>query len=100
MAAEVSTSELRAWARENGHAVSSRGRIPDTVRAAYDEAHAPARRRRRAAGDQRLAALEAEVARLTSVEERVLALEDQVDSLTARLAEAAGTRRRSRFRRS
>jgi hypothetical protein len=32
-------SAIREWARENGHAVSSRGRIPGEVRAAYDAAH-------------------------------------------------------------
>jgi hypothetical protein len=30
---------IREWAAENGHAVSSRGRISATVRDAYDAAH-------------------------------------------------------------
>ena len=31
---------VRAWARENGHKVSDRGRISADVQAAYDKAHA------------------------------------------------------------
>ena len=31
--------EVRAWARENGHDVPERGRIPADVREAYDSAH-------------------------------------------------------------
>lgn len=30
---------VRAWARDNGHTVSDRGRIPADVLAAYDAAH-------------------------------------------------------------
>lgn len=30
---------IRAWARANGHKVSDRGRIPESVRAAYAAAH-------------------------------------------------------------
>ena len=30
---------VRAWARENGHQVSDRGRISADVQAAYDKAH-------------------------------------------------------------
>jgi len=30
---------VRAWARENGHEVSDRGRVPGAVLAAYDTAH-------------------------------------------------------------
>ena len=32
-------SDIRAWATENGYAVSPRGRVPDEVRAAYEAAH-------------------------------------------------------------
>lgn len=32
-------NEVRIWARENGHDVSDRGRVPNTVIAAYDKAH-------------------------------------------------------------
>lgn len=35
-----STSEIRAWALDNGMDVSSRGRISAEVREAYDKAHA------------------------------------------------------------
>ena len=35
-----STSEIRAWAVENGMEVSSRGRISSEVRQAYEQAHA------------------------------------------------------------
>ena len=31
--------EIREWARENGHDVPDRGRIPTEVREAYDAAH-------------------------------------------------------------
>jgi len=32
-------SEVRTWARENGHQVSDRGRIASSVQAAFDKAH-------------------------------------------------------------
>lgn len=32
-------SAIRAWAKENGHQVSDRGRVPDAVQQAYDAAH-------------------------------------------------------------
>ncbi|MEV5003349.1 histone-like nucleoid-structuring protein Lsr2 [Nocardioides sp. LML1-1-1.1] len=35
----TSAKEIREWARENGHAVPERGRIPADVREAYDAAH-------------------------------------------------------------
>lgn len=35
----ASAKEIREWARENGHAVPERGRIPADVREAYDAAH-------------------------------------------------------------
>jgi hypothetical protein len=35
-----STSDIRAWAMENGMDVSSRGRISSEVRQAYEQAHA------------------------------------------------------------
>jgi hypothetical protein len=34
-----STATVRAWAAENGHEVSTRGRIPASVSEAYDLAH-------------------------------------------------------------
>ena len=30
---------VRAWARQNGHTISERGRVPGAVLAAYDAAH-------------------------------------------------------------
>jgi hypothetical protein len=36
--AKVSNEVLRSWARENGHMVSDRGRIPKSVVAAYSDA--------------------------------------------------------------
>jgi hypothetical protein len=38
-ASGASAKEVREWARENGHAVPERGRIPADVREAYDAAH-------------------------------------------------------------
>lgn len=38
-----STATVRAWAAENGHDVSARGRIPAAVKQAYDAAHKPAK---------------------------------------------------------
>lgn len=35
----TSAKEIREWARENGHSVPERGRIPADVREAYDAAH-------------------------------------------------------------
>lgn len=32
-------SAIRAWAKDNGYAVSERGRVPATVTEAYDAAH-------------------------------------------------------------
>lgn len=43
--AKVSTSELRAWARENGFTVADRGRLPGEVRDAWEAAQ-PQRSRR------------------------------------------------------
>ena len=37
---KVSNDDLRSWARENGHTVSDRGRIPMAVVAAYRDAQA------------------------------------------------------------
>ncbi|MDX3771192.1 Lsr2 family protein (plasmid) [Streptomyces sp. NBC_01707] len=34
-----SAEKIRAWARENGHQVSDRGRVPATIREAYQKAH-------------------------------------------------------------
>ena len=36
----ANTSDIRAWAQENGYEVSSRGRVSAEVRDAYDKAHA------------------------------------------------------------
>lgn len=33
------TAEIRQWAKDNGHAVSERGRIPGVVIEAYERAH-------------------------------------------------------------
>lgn len=35
----ASAKEIREWARDNGHSVPERGRIPADVREAYDAAH-------------------------------------------------------------
>ena len=35
----VSSSDVRAWAVANGHAVSNRGTLPAAIRSAYAEAH-------------------------------------------------------------
>ena len=37
--AAVTNGELRSWARQNGFAVSGRGRVPATVVSAYRAAH-------------------------------------------------------------
>jgi len=34
------TAKIRAWAKENGHEVNDRGRVPTSVREAYERAHA------------------------------------------------------------
>lgn len=39
--------EIRQWAHKNGHPVSSRGRIPETVEKAFNEAQTRPRRARR-----------------------------------------------------
>lgn len=35
----TSTKEIRDWARSNGHEVSERGRVPASVREAFEAAH-------------------------------------------------------------
>ena len=35
----ASAADVRIWARENGHSVPERGRIPAEIREAYDAAH-------------------------------------------------------------
>lgn len=39
-AAEPTAAEIRDWAKDNGHTVTGRGRIPQTIRNAFDQAHA------------------------------------------------------------
>ncbi|MEU5281148.1 Lsr2 family protein [Streptomyces asoensis] len=34
-----SAEEVRVWARENGHQVNDRGRVPASIREAYEKAH-------------------------------------------------------------
>jgi hypothetical protein len=34
------SDDIRTWARENGYQVAERGRVPQSVREAYDKAHA------------------------------------------------------------
>jgi hypothetical protein len=41
-----STGAIRAWASENGHEVSARGRIPASVVEAYEQARTVTRRKR------------------------------------------------------
>jgi hypothetical protein len=38
-ASSVSTSEIRSWAKANGHAVNSRGTLPASIRSAYADVH-------------------------------------------------------------
>lgn len=48
---KASTEEvaaIRAWAAENGHEVNPTGRIPNTVREAYEAAHGGPKRTRKA----------------------------------------------------
>jgi hypothetical protein len=33
------TAKIRAWAKEKGYEVNDRGRVPATIREAYDKAH-------------------------------------------------------------
>ncbi|PWI42410.1 Lsr2 family protein [Streptomyces sp. ICBB 8177] len=34
------TAKIRAWAKENGYEVNDRGRVPATIREAYEKEHA------------------------------------------------------------
>ncbi|KRV48918.1 hypothetical protein AQ490_22565 [Wenjunlia vitaminophila] len=34
------TAKIRAWAKDNGFEVNDRGRVPATIRTAYEKAHA------------------------------------------------------------
>ncbi|MCQ4080988.1 Lsr2 family protein [Streptomyces sp. RB6PN25] len=38
-AAGQDTAKIRAWAKENGYEVNDRGRVPATIREAYEKAH-------------------------------------------------------------
>lgn len=38
-ALKVDVGAIRSWARENGHEISDRGRIPSEVRSAYEASH-------------------------------------------------------------
>jgi len=38
-ATSASSTDIRVWAKEQGMAVSARGRVPAEIRAAYDAAH-------------------------------------------------------------
>ncbi|MFJ5230724.1 Lsr2 family protein [Kitasatospora sp. NPDC088391] len=37
---QADTAKIRNWAKENGHPVNDRGRVPSNVREAYERAHA------------------------------------------------------------
>jgi hypothetical protein len=37
--ASQDTAKIRAWAKDNGYDVNDRGRVPGTVREAYEKAH-------------------------------------------------------------
>ncbi|BAJ29218.1 MULTISPECIES: Lsr2 family protein [Kitasatospora] len=39
-AGQADTAKIRTWAKENGHPVNDRGRVPSNVREAYERAHA------------------------------------------------------------
>ena len=39
-AGQADTAKIRTWAKENGHAVNDRGRVPSNVREAYEKANA------------------------------------------------------------
>ena len=39
-AASPDTAKIRAWAKENGYEVNDRGRVPASIREAYEKAHA------------------------------------------------------------
>ncbi|MDQ3824574.1 MAG: Lsr2 family protein [Actinomycetota bacterium] len=36
------TRAVREWARQHGHTISNRGRIPTSIQQAFDQAHAAA----------------------------------------------------------
>ncbi|MEV5988434.1 Lsr2 family protein [Streptomyces sp. NPDC052051] len=38
--ASQDTAQIRAWAKENGYEVNDRGRVPATIREAYEKANA------------------------------------------------------------
>ncbi|MFJ9234417.1 Lsr2 family protein [Streptomyces anulatus] len=38
-AGKQDTAEIRKWARENGHSVNDRGRVPAEIREAYEKAN-------------------------------------------------------------
>ncbi|MEU1624349.1 Lsr2 family protein [Streptomyces sp. NPDC020096] len=38
-ASSQDTAKIRAWAKENGYEVNDRGRVPATIREAYEKAH-------------------------------------------------------------
>ncbi|AEW94974.1 MULTISPECIES: histone-like nucleoid-structuring protein Lsr2 [Streptomycetaceae] len=38
-AGSADTAKIRAWAKENGYEVNDRGRVPASIREAYEKAH-------------------------------------------------------------
>jgi hypothetical protein len=99
----ASPSEIRAWARARGFIVSDRGRLPADVVIAWEPAQdAAATSRSQRPIEGQAPAVDAAEDRRSALEElgtvadkRLHVLEEQVDALTARLAEVEGKRKRA-----
>jgi hypothetical protein len=105
--ATVSTSELRAWARNNGFPVADRGRLPAEIRDAWEAAQPPPRERRPAARASQAAEqerpappppadprLDEVLGRLQDLTHEVLELRATVTRMAEQLAEQPSAARR------
>jgi len=93
--AAARTSDIRAWAQANGHAVGDRGRLPSSVIAAHAAAGsptsspaAPARRRKapRAAGPGRSSRRSTTATSTAAARDAAPGAPAELDALSARLA--------------
>lgn len=100
------SAELRAWARDNGHTVASRGRVSDDVRSAWQKAHTPRRKRR--PGPSRVSSSAAaltgtplgaspdEGQSVSDMAEQLAALTARVDKLETQLASKPDKKRKKK----
>lgn len=99
MAAAVSTSELRAWAKNNGFQVGDRGRLPAEVRSAWEAAQqrttVPRQQRSETSSAPAVPAVDvtALIERVEGLEQQMRSLRTQVETLEQRPEQPEDRRR-------